>query len=69
MFVEWIKGYKLFLRAAIVWTADKGIALDSYKDKGFDDALAWFDAKGWNVSDGKTKAFETPLVRQTVPRK
>jgi hypothetical protein len=69
MLVEWLKGYKLFLRAAIVWTADKGITLDSYKDKGLDDALVWFDAMGWDVSEGKKKAFEAPLVRQTVPRK
>lgn len=65
----WLMRPKLILRAAIVWTEQNGMTLDAWRDRGFEAALQWFQENGWDVDEGSRLAFQTPLVRATVPRK
>ena len=67
-FLVWLLGgEQIVLRAAIIWTANQGIALTA-QDKGFLDAINWFRKNGWDVDAGVRLAFSSPLVRVTVPK-
>jgi hypothetical protein len=63
----WLIGSEPLLRAVIVWTGKQGITLEN-RDSGSEEALHWFGKNGWDIDEGKRRAFETPLVRTTVPR-
>lgn len=56
------------LRAIIVWADERAVTLDAYYDKGFKDAVDWFDKNGWAIASAADAAEKTPLVRVQVNR-
>ena len=57
------------LHTVIVWAGDQGIALHSYYDKGFDEAVSWLKQHEWEMDAATADALKTPLIRITVSKR
>lgn len=58
---------RIELHALGIWTDQKGIVVLP-RDRGFDVAIKWLEAFGWNIEQALERAMQTPLLRQSVER-